>query len=176
MKKLMFVLALVVLLAFTGSVMATQPIPTSGTTVITGNVEACSIGLTVPVDQSITLTRGNDNVQGLGNVQIINNCDTPWTISVTADNANMYFNHPVPSTATPITYTYLTTVMSVSTDGTNWVPFAPATLSGLVPTNPITLASGHGATSVPVYVKQPVTTSDAGGQYTIKFTFSLTQG
>lgn len=175
-KLLVVCLLVVAALVCETAVMAVEPMPTQGTTVITGNVAACSIGLTIPVDQSITLTRGNDNIQGLGNVQVLNNCNTHWTVNLVGDNAYMYTTHPSATSVSP-TYTFLTTVMSVSTDGTTWTPFAPASsATGLINTNPVTLASGNGAQTIPVYVKQPVTSADAGGDYKIKFTFNLVQG
>lgn len=168
MKRIL--IAFVLLLALAGAAMATG---TTGTTNLTGSVDACSIGLTVPVDQVITLTRGSDNIQGLGNVQVISNCNTPWTLKVKADNANMYATLQT----VQLSYSYLTTVMYIGTDGTTWTPFAPAhTSTGLHETQQITLATGNGAHTVPVYVKQPVTSSDAGGNYKIKFTFDLIQG
>jgi hypothetical protein len=179
MKRIMLVLALLVLLAFTGSVCATdEHVGGPGTTTITGHVDACSIGITVPVDTSITITRGSDNVQWIGNVNVINNCNTPWTVNVVADNEKMYFST---NGGNAITYTYLTTVMSVGTSSDGpWTNFAAASSIGTAfgphVTNPIVLDTGSGADTIPVYVKQPVTSADVGGDYKIKFTFNLIQG
>ena len=174
MKKLnIAMLVMLACLCFVGAAMAV----TDNDTVLTGTVDACSIGLTVPVDQTVALVRGSDNIQGIGNVEVINNCNTPWTVNVVADSANMYFSS---QGGNAISYTYLTTVMYVGTTSTGpWIPFSPAAsnIHALTGTTPaITLDTGSGAHTIPVYVKQPVTSGDSGGNYRIKFTFQLIQG
>jgi hypothetical protein len=175
METNLFMVCLLVAAALVcGMAMAADPspAPTQGTTNLTGTVEQCSIGITVPVDQTIVLTRGNDNVQGLGNVNVISNCNTHWTVTVNANNANMYYVGP-----TALSYKFLTTVMYVSTDANNWTAFSPANKAfPFISTGAIQLATGNGAQSIPVYIKQPVNGDDAGGTYTIKFTFNLIQG
>lgn len=132
----------------------------------------CSVGLQVPANQVISLARLNDNIQGIGNVVVTTTCLNQWTLTVTADNANMYAQAP--------TWKFLSTVMYISTDNTTWTAFSPSNVaSPLVPSTPITLTTSGtnpgSVSTIPVYVKQPVTGGDPSGEYKIKFTFNLVQ-
>ena len=162
----MLVLALVVLLAFSGSVMAAQ----TGELTATGIVAEPQLGILVPANTpELILNRGVWNEQHLCNVEVVSTGSAPWKLTATANNANMFF------VASP-TYAYLTDVMYITVNGGTYLPFAPAgaITSPLTQTNSLTLIpSATGNQNVDIWVKQPVSPGDYGGKYTITFTFGV---
>jgi hypothetical protein len=166
-------LVLLAMLLLVGVAMAVPPAPTSGDLTVTGIVAQPQLGILVPANTpSITLDRGADNAQELCHVNVVSTGADTWKLTTTANNANMYFG----TGTTPITYTYLASVMYITTAGGAYQAFAPANLitSGLVTTTPeLILTTGTGNQNVEIWVKQPVSTSDSGGDYTITFTFGV---
>ena len=170
MKVKLLVVALVAMALFVGAAMANTP--TSGTITVVGNVAQPQLGILVPANTpQITLDRGSDNAQELCHVNVVSTGADTWKLTATANNANMYFG-----SGTQISYTYLTSVMYITTAGGTYQAFAPANLvtSGLVSTTPeLILTTGTGNQNVDIWVKQPVSASDSGGDYTITFTFGV---
>jgi hypothetical protein len=157
--RTLLLLALVIAIAFTGIAMADS----SGSTPVSGTVEAPTLTLTAPTAVAgWSLLRGTNNDLSIGSVYVHTNdvSGIQCKVTVTSDNGGrMYL---------PGNYgSYLQTPLNIW-DG-SWQPL----------TSPVIIwtssSLGTSDTPIPVNIRQTVTSSDIGQPYTIVLTFTLSQ-
>lgn len=155
---LKFALALGLAALLVGSAVAvTDP----NTTVITGNLSGCSVGLLVPQNTNIPLERGSNNEMFLGTVTVIG-CDQCWDFRIVSDTPAM---HIVGNSSQQLPQDFQIAWREVGTGP--WSEYA----------NVDDFAAhyfvGCGSKSFEFYVRQPVGTSDPGGNYTISLSYQM---
>lgn len=139
---------------------------TEDDTVLNGEVGACSVGITVPVDSTITLERGTDNIQEIGQVHVISPCEINTWFSVTSTEPSM--TNGEDNLDAPFE------IRVSKWDGTTWGPWSEFVAIDEDPTAGTTYNSVGDAIYL-IGVKQPVSEDDPAGDYTITLDFHLYQ-
>jgi hypothetical protein len=163
MRKLMLVLALVVLLAFSGSVMAAQS--GTGTTTVTAKFADPTITVDPPKAYTWELQKTGDNQKNIGDVKVTSN--DAWTLTIFGSDEGFLVYPSTVITASAATTRFALPVSTILSDN------AWHTLGGSA--SPQVLKTGVATTGqdVPVLVSQVVSPNDQTPA-TITLTFTGT--
>jgi len=160
MKPIHVGFVLMALICAVGIASAVTPAPTL---IASGIVEQDTISLTLPSNPSLTLTRGSDNIQGCGYATITQTGSAnQWMLEVSGGDGYMYLPDATTKLGTPMS------ISLVESDPITWT-----SLTSSPPPNVVSGTSPINVMQVPIYIKQPVSLSDAGGNYQITLTFTL---
>lgn len=151
MKPIFVGFVLMVLICAVGIVCA-EPMP-APTLVASGTVEGDTIGLTLPSNPTLSLTRGSANIQGCGYAVVTQTGSTHnWELSVTGSDGGYMVTGTTPTRLSSPLY-----ISMIEADPITWVSLTTTPAAVTSDTYPSNIAN------IPLYLKQPVSISDVGG-------------